>query len=165
MSNQELITRFYQSFADHDVEGMLACYAPGVVFEDPAFGRLTGQDAHQMWRMLLSRANNDLEVSFGNVQADGKHASAEWWARYHYGKQKRMVINQISAAFVIEDGKIVRHTDTFDLWRWSRQALGLNGLLLGWTPFLKNKIQETTRGLLADFTARQSPPSAAEEEA
>ena len=31
-------------------------------------------------------------------------------------------------------GKIVRQEDKFSLWRWSSQALGTKGSLLGWTP-------------------------------
>ena len=46
---------------------------------------------------------------------------------------------------------IVEQTDTFDLWRWSRQALGLKGWLLGGTSFVQNKIREEgaqgTRGI------------------
>ena len=38
------------------------------------------------------------------------------------------------------DGKIIKHTDIFDLWEWSKQALGVSGYLLGWSGFMKNKI-------------------------
>lgn len=153
MTNQETITHFYQSFADKNIDGMLSCYAENVVFTDPAFGRLEGKDAHDMWRMLLERGGESMEVAFGSVQAEGDKASAEWWAKYHYGKSKRLVVNEISAGFVLHDGKIIEHTDHFDLWKWSRQALGLNGLLLGWTPFMQNKIRETTGSLLKKFQA------------
>jgi hypothetical protein len=33
-----------------------------------------------------------------------------------------------------------RHTDDFDIWKWSKQALGLTGYLFGWTGFMQNKI-------------------------
>jgi hypothetical protein len=32
---------------------------------------------------------------------------------------------------VSKEGLIIEHRDHFELWRWSRQALGLKGLLLG----------------------------------
>ena len=44
-----------------------------------------------------------------------------------------------------EAGKIVRHIDRFDFWRWSRMALGPAGLLLGWTPLLHKKVQAKAR--------------------
>lgn len=155
MTAYQLITNFYQAFANHDIDGMLACYADDVVFTDPAFGRLEGKDAHDMWRMLLSRGGGANKITLADVSVDGEEkGSAEWWARYNYGESKRPVVNQVFASFVIRDGKIVTHTDRFDMWKWSRQALGLNGLLLGWTPFLRNKVQQTTNEMLAKFQAK-----------
>jgi hypothetical protein len=49
---------------------------------------------------------------------------------------------------VFKNGKIVRHRDQFNLWKWARQALGLKGLLLGWTPFLQNAVRaQAAKGL------------------
>jgi ketosteroid isomerase-like protein len=155
MTNNELITTFYQAFANQDAEAMVACYAPDVVFEDPAFGRLEGKDAHDMWRMLMLRGGGATEVSFGDVWSEGERASTDWMARYNYGPKGRMVINEVHAEFVIKDGKIVNHLDTFNLYRWARQALGLNGLLLGWSAFFKARMHETTRGLLDSYQAKQ----------
>jgi hypothetical protein len=45
-----------------------------------------------------------------------------------------------SAQFYFQDGLIIRHTDDFDIWKWSKQALGLTGYLFGWTGFMQNKI-------------------------
>ena len=42
----------------------------------------------------------------------------------------------------IKDGKIIRHIDHFDFYRWARQAFGIIGLLLGWTPFLKARVRK-----------------------
>ena len=38
-------------------------------------------------------------------------------------------------------GYICRQIDTFDFGSWSIQALGLAGVLFGWTPFLKRKLR------------------------
>ena len=57
-----------------------------------------------------------------------------------------MVINDIIAEFKIKDGKIIKHQDKFDFYKWSRQALGFPGLFLGWTPFLKNKVSQDMKG-------------------
>ena len=56
--------------------------------------------------------------------------------------------NAIDATFEFRDGLIVRHVDRFDFWRWSRQALGPIGLLLGWTPILRRKVRRTVRRTL-----------------
>ncbi|MOA55161.1 hypothetical protein D3C78_1789040 [compost metagenome] len=51
---------------------------------------------------------------------------------------------------MIRDGLICQHDDTFDLWRWSRQALGVPGMLLGWSPLVQNKVRlQAFKGLRA----------------
>ncbi|HNP76912.1 MAG TPA: hypothetical protein PKM91_06725, partial [Cyclobacteriaceae bacterium] len=50
-----------------------------------------------------------------------------------------------------EDGLIIQHKDSFDLWRWSGMALGLSGKLLGWTPMIQNRIRATAMGNLKKF--------------
>jgi hypothetical protein len=61
-------------------------------------------------------------------------------ASYNFSKKQRPVVNRISAQFYFQDGLIIRHTDDFDIWKWSKQALGLTGYLFGWTGFMQNKI-------------------------
>ena len=147
--HQALITRFYQAFQQLDAQGMAACYTDDVVFSDPVFGQLRGKDAADMWRMLTSRAK-DFSLTFDQVQADGQRGSAHWVATYVFSQTGATVVNDIQARFVFRDGKICEHHDHFDLWRWSRQALGTKGLLLGWTPLVKNAIRaQAKKGLKA----------------
>ncbi|QVM90488.1 nuclear transport factor 2 family protein [Pseudomonas entomophila] len=149
-ANSALITRFYQAFQRLDAEAMVACYSDDIVFSDPVFGTLRGQDAGDMWRMLTSRAK-DFTLTFDNVRGDGAH----WVATYLFSQTGRVVVNDIQARFVIRDGLICQHDDSFDLWRWSRQALGMPGVLLGWTPMLQNKVrQQAFKGLRAFQQAR-----------
>lgn len=147
-----LITRFYEAFQRLDAEAMSACYTDDVLFSDPVFGELRGQNATDMWRMLTSRAK-DFTLTFDQVQADAQRGSAHWVATYEFGQTGAIVINDIQARFVFRDGKICEHHDHFDLWRWSRQALGAKGLLLGWTPLVKNAIRAQAHKGLKAFQA------------
>lgn len=153
MENKQLITNFYESFQQANAEGMVACYHNDIEFEDPAFGKLNGDNAKNMWKMLLSR-NSNIDITFFNVQTTENKGTANWKAVYFYGPQKRKVINNISASFEFKDGKIIKHTDVFSMWKWSKQALGFKGLLLGWTSFLKNKVQSLTNKLLKEFSEK-----------
>ena len=60
----------------------------------------------------------------------------------------------MAEAMAVQDGKIIDHTDTFDFYRWARMAFGVKGILLGWTPFFKSKVQLTVKKALAKFTSR-----------
>jgi hypothetical protein len=50
---------------------------------------------------------------------------------------------------------ITRHRDRFNFWSWSRQALGAPGLLLGWTPFLRQKVRAQAAANLQKFLAQR----------
>lgn len=105
---------------------MSACYTEDVVFSDPAFGELRGRDAGDMWRMLTTRAK-DFSLTFDSVRSDERSGGAHWVATYLFSQTGNTVVNDIQARFVFRDGKICEHHDNFDLWRWSRQALGTKG--------------------------------------
>lgn len=151
VENAEIITAFYEAFARHDAEQMVDCYHDEIQFTDPAFGTLKGDEAKDMWRMLIKRAKGSLKIQFENVTAKNERGSADWVAEYLFSQTGRNVINKIHAEFEFRDGKIIRHVDDFDVWKWSSQALGISGQLLGWSSFMKNKIQQRAKAGLREF--------------
>ena len=146
-AHAELIHRFYSAFQRGDAETMAACYHPEVRFSDPVFPALKGSEAGDMWRMLTARAQK-FSLVYDQVQADAQRGSAHWVATYLFSATGRMVVNDIQARFVFRDGLIAEHTDRFDLWRWTRQALGFKGTLLGWSPIVQGAVrQQAAKGL------------------
>lgn len=150
-ANERTIHDFYSAFQKRDAAAMAACYHPDVRFSDPVFPDLRGPRAGAMWRMLCERGK-DLAIEFRDVSADERRGAAHWDARYTYSGTGRKVVNRIDAAFEFDGGKIIRHTDSFDLYRWARQALGPVGLLLGWTPMVQGKIRRTAAAALDRYT-------------
>ena len=142
-ANAALLERFYAAFARRDGAAMAACYAPDARFTDPVFD-LSGDEVGAMWSMLCERGR-DLRVEWRDVRADDGTGAAHWEARYTFSGTGRPVHNIIDATFTFKAGRIARHVDTFDLWRWSRMALGAKGALLGWTPFVRKAIQQQAR--------------------
>lgn len=71
--------------------------------------------------------------------------------RYTFSATGRPVHNVVDATFELRDGLIVTHVDEFDFWRWSRQALGPIGVLLGWSSVVRRKVQATARRSLDDY--------------
>ena len=151
--HEALVRDFYAAFARHDAEAMARCYHADVFFTDPVFPALRGQDAGDMWRMLLSRAK-DLEVTLDEASADEDGGRAKWTARYTFAKTGRPVINRVDAMFAFRDGLIVRHFDSFSFWRWASQALGPMGKLLGWSLPIKWKVRKDAAAALEKFVAR-----------
>lgn len=148
-----LIERFYTAFQQRDWATMAACYHPEAHFSDPVFPDLRGKQPGAMWRMLLEGAS-DLQVTFTDVQASGGRGSVRWDAVYPFSQTGRRVHNRISAEFTFRDGLIVEHRDHFDLWAWTRMALGLPGVLLGWSPILRNKVRKMAGQRLKRFVEK-----------
>lgn len=153
--HERLIQTFYSAFARKDFKTMAACYHNEVEFEDPAFGKLKGVEASKMWEMLLTRSK-DLQVVFSNIQVNDQHGSANWVATYTFSRTGNKVVNNIQAAFEFKDGKIVKHTDRFDLSKWFVSAFGWKGYLFSALPFLKSKFKKQAKQTLTNFISKSS---------
>jgi ketosteroid isomerase-like protein len=144
-----LIAGFYTAFQRRDHAAMGICYAPDATFRDPVF-QLHGWRVPAMWQMLCERAT-DLQISFANVRADDASGAAEWEARYTFSTTGRPVYNRIRATFQFRGERIIAHQDRFSLWRWSAQALGARGQLLGWVPPVRRVIRRQAAKALEVF--------------
>jgi len=159
ISTKELntIEEFYQAFTNLDAERMAQCYHDDVTFIDPAFGVLQGEQAKNMWRMLCkTQKGKDFKVSFSNIKFNSGIGNAHWEAIYIFSKTGRKVHNKVSASFKFKDGKIISHVDSFNLYKWSKQAMGFTGFLIGWTLFFKKKLNAQTGYLLSEFQKKQA---------
>ena len=143
-SERQVLSTFYEALKRLDYKTMEECYHPESTFEDPVFGELNHEETAAMWCMLCGRAEH-FSLSYS---VDTPH-SCHWKPSYTFSKTKRHVVNDITSQFEFKEGKIFRQKDAFNLWRWSRQALGTVGWLLGWFGPFQEKIREEARqGLL-----------------
>ncbi len=155
-ANKQVIEKFYTAFQKLDYQTMNGCYSDDIVFSDPAFGLLRGEEAKAMWEMLCKNAK-DFSLTFSNIQLlDEEYATCNWIATYIFSKTGRKVVNNIKAFMMLKDGKIIEHSDAFKLSKWAAQALGWKGALLGWTGFMKKKIQNNARRNLIAFIEKKN---------
>lgn len=152
--DEALIERFYDAFAKRDAEAMVACYHRDIVFTDPGFGTLRGQDAGDMWRMLC-RAGKDLKVAASDIHAAHGRGGAHWIADYTFSTGRK-VHNVVDAHFDFAEGLIIRHTDDFNFDAWVAQAFGLPGKIAGYVPVVPElSMQRLARMQLKRFQAAQ----------
>ncbi len=159
--NQATLEKLYTAFARLDADTMAACYAPDAVFDDEVFSLRGHEQVTGMWRMLSTatkaKGADVWKLTFSGIEADATSGKAHWEADYRFSATGRMVHNVIDGVFEFNDqGLITRHRDSFDFYSWSRQALGTPGLLLGWTPFMRNKVKATAAASLQKFLAARS---------
>jgi ketosteroid isomerase-like protein len=155
---RQLVADFYAAFARRDHATMASFYAPDARFSDPVFGKLQGAEVTAMWRMLCEAAT-DIQISAHDITARGDRGAAIWEARYTFSETGRPVHNVVQAHMTLVDGRIARHDDHFDLWRWSRQALGPVGLVLGWSPVVRRQVRRRARRRLDGFLAAHRGPA------
>ncbi|MET3495146.1 nuclear transport factor 2 family protein [Variovorax boronicumulans] len=161
-ANAQTIERFYSAFARLDAAAMEACYAPDAVFDDEVFSLRGRREVAGMWRMLATatqaKGADVWRLTWRDVKADEATGSAHWDAHYRFSTTGRIVDNSVDARFTFTpEGLIATHRDSFSFPAWARQALGMPGLLLGWTPMLRNKIRATAGANLDKFLAANQP--------
>lgn len=150
-ANEQLISSFYTAFQNLDHKKMNECYSDEIVFFDPAFGLLRGEEVKAMWEMLCKNVSG-FSLVYGNILAlDDQYYTCDWVASYTFSKTGRRVVNKIKAHMMIVDGKIIEHSDGFSLHKWSMMALGFSGWLFGWNSFFQNKIKRQARRNLERF--------------
>lgn len=153
--NDTLISRFYASFAALDGDAMQACYTSDAQFVDPVF-TLQGRDqVGGMWRMLCdtirTKGRDAWKLEVSGIASDAVSGRAHWEPVYRFSATGRLVHNIVDAQFTFKDGLIATHRDEFGFWRWSRQALGPAGVLLGWSSALRNKVRAQAALNLATY--------------
>lgn len=158
--NQTRLDDFYAAFARLDADAMAACYAPDAQFDDEVFSLRGHEQVGGMWRMLCEATqakNRDAwMLACSGIEADDATGRAHWEADYRFSASGRQVHNAIDSVFAFNGaGLITRQRDRFDFWGWSRQALGIPGLVLGWTPFFRRMVQAQAAANLDKYLARR----------
>lgn len=142
------IDNFFKAFQSLDASKMAEVYAPKATFSDEVF-ELEGAEAiGQMWAMLvgnITRSGKDhWSLTYKIESRDLTTCEATWEAKYLFSATGRIVVNRVTSTFVFDaNGKVKEQEDQFDFWRWSRQAFGVTGFLLGWNPLFKRKVRAT----------------------
>lgn len=155
MTPSQVAEKFYTAFQAKDHATMRSCYAAEAAFSDPVFTDLHGDKIGDMWEMLCKQGK-DLTLTFEVLHTDATSARVRWIPVYTFSVTKRKVVNDVVATLQIVDGKITRHVDDFDLWKWTKMALGAPGTLLGWTSLVQNRIRKEAGKNLDKFVANQA---------
>ncbi|TGL62782.1 nuclear transport factor 2 family protein [Leptospira sarikeiensis] len=146
--NETKIRDFYKNFGSRNSANLSEFYSEEVEFSDPVFPNLKGGAVSGMWAMLSERMDPNASIELVEASADTETGKAYWVAKYLFSKTGRQVQNHIRTEFSFKNGKVVKQKDRFPFWKWTRMALGMPGILLGWTPLVQGKVRsEAARNL------------------
>lgn len=155
MTNKEIIENFYSAFQNLDSKTMNSFLAEDIVFEDPAFGKLKGDEVKYMWQFLCENAK-DFKMEFSDISAKGNNGTAHWEAHYTFSKTGNNVHNIINAQFEFKDGFIIKHKDDFDIKKWVKQAMGSVVGLIGGSFLVKNAVRKKSKSILANYMRKNA---------
>ncbi len=153
-SNYQLLLTFFTAFAKKDLDAMLDCYHKNVVYDDVSFGKQQQEKAKAVWRFLIKNVGEKAVITFSNIQTSATSGQANGTITYYFGKRK--ITNEITATFHFQDGKIIYHKDEYNLWKWSQQAFGFVGYLIGWSLAFRWLIRWQMQRSLQAFIRHQS---------
>jgi hypothetical protein len=155
--SRSTIERFYHAFEALDAATMQTCYAPDARFDDEAFALQGAAQIGGMWAMLCEGASTPKGRAHWRLAFEVlDERRAHWQAHYLFSATGRLVHNRIDAEFEFDArGRITQHRDRFDFHAWARQALGLPGTLLGWSPWLKANVRAQAAKQLARYLSRR----------
>ena len=152
LTNQQVIEQFYTALSNRDIKALSNCYHEEVVYSDVGFGIQKGKDAKLVWQFLMNNVDENFMVTFSDIQANETRGSANWVAKYQFNQ--RNIENQITATFQFQNGKIIYHKDKYSLWKWSQQAFGFLGYLIGWLPLFRWLVRWQMQRTLLDYKNR-----------
>jgi hypothetical protein len=139
--NLGTIQRFYTAFQQLDAAGMNSCYAADIMYSDPVYGLLRGEEVHALWEMTC-RDVKDFSLRFSNITSDDdEYYTCDWQMTYLYPPTGRRVVSNGKAYMQLNNGVIAGHSDGYKYYRWCRQAYGLTGLVFGWSGFMHKRVR------------------------
>ncbi|AVN64236.1 MULTISPECIES: nuclear transport factor 2 family protein [Mesoplasma] len=143
MMEKEIILKdFYDAFTKGDFKKMNSLYDESIVFNDPIFKDLNNKQVTTMWKSLLSnKKESKFEVSY-ELLNENDYLFVTWTATYLFGPKRRKVTNIVDSRMEVKDGKIIKHTDSFNFKKWAKQSIGGPAFIFGNQKWFKNKVSK-----------------------
>ncbi|KAG8751620.1 hypothetical protein FRC14_007723 [Serendipita sp. 396] len=180
-SGEQLVEKYLAAYKAYDLAAMDACTDPEFTFSDPAFPSLNckyeprsswpighpnfvsvAKQAKGMFSMFVNnREKNKMELEYKDIKKgiNDLTYTATYTVRYIF--TGRPVTNVIQSTFTISptSNLLLSQVDAFPFYTWAKQALGLPGLLLGWTGYLQSQVQHNAGQSLEKYMKKAEATS------
>lgn len=134
-TNEKLIHCYLRALRERDLQTMQMCYHGSITYEDDLFRELRKEEVGAMWEMRFGE-NPVWEVEYREVEASNVWGRAYWTLTYGHSKSGKPRRRHIVARFTFYEGKILYHSDAFNLYNWVKETQGAWWRFLVWfSPF------------------------------
>lgn len=152
MTNIEIIGLFFSAFKDLNYRDMNALYREDIIYSDPLFGMLEGEQVRIKWEMVCRDVSGFELTVIQTEEIDHEYATCKWKATWRSSRSKRRIRFEARSFMRFADQQIIEHSDGFSLTKWIAQAYGVKGEFFGWTNYMKRRVQKEYQRRLEDFS-------------
>ncbi|WP_018629278.1 nuclear transport factor 2 family protein [Niabella aurantiaca] len=152
MTNIEIIELFFSAFGSLDHRGMNALYSKEIIYSDPLFGMLEGEQVADKWEMVCMGIREFELTVIKTEEIDHEYATCKWKATWRSSRSNRRIRFEAKSFMRFADQQIIEHSDGFSLTKWIAQAYGIKGEFFGWTNFMKRRVQKEYQRRLEAFS-------------
>jgi hypothetical protein len=143
-ANWTLVEQLFKAFQSKDTDAIFATYAADCQFDHPLIGRLSKNEFSMAIRAFM-RATPDYELAFQINHTDAKRVDVEWTITHIFHLTAKVIKQHGTTTCFLSNNRIVQQIDKFDRRAWSRQAMGMTGLVLsfvpGWRSFIERELR------------------------
>ncbi|WP_300601123.1 nuclear transport factor 2 family protein [Niabella sp.] len=165
MTNIEIIDLFFTAFKNLDHQAMNALYSDDIVYSDPLFGMLEGEEVKDKWEMVCNDIRDFRLTVIKTEEIDHEYATCQWKATWISSLSKKQIVFEAKSFMRFSGNQIIEHSDGFSLTKWIAQAYGITGQFFGWLNFMKRRVQRNYQQRLQQFSNTKSALQAGDKRA
>jgi hypothetical protein len=144
--NWTIIDRLFKAFQSKDADAILAAYSAKCQFNHPLIGCMSKDEFSKAVQIFI-RETPDYELAFQINHVSAKRVEVEWTMTHIFHLTGRIIKQNGKTTCFLSANSVVRQIDQFDRRIWSRQAMGVTGLVLsfvpGWKSFIERELRNT----------------------
>lgn len=152
MTNIEIIDLFFTAFGNLNDRDLNALYSDTIIYSDPLFGLLQGQQVKDKWEMVCKNMTEFRLTVIKKEEIDHEYATCEWKAEYISVDSGGPIVFSSKSFMRFAEGKIIEHSEGFSLTKWVAQVYGIKGRFFGWLNFMKRKAQAECQERLEQYS-------------
>jgi len=146
--DQELISKFFDSFNERNFSKMRQFCAAELSYFDPMYNLLWGNDVFLMWKSCYESCKHFSIIKESiKDQEDGYYSVG---LKLEFGS-KKIYFQKMTAHIKVVNHQIAEYSSAFSVHELLKQKYGIAGILFGWNRLMQNREKNNAKKSLIQF--------------
>lgn len=146
----QVLLDYSNSFEKRNIKAMTACYTSDVIYFDPLFGYLDGEQVTAMWQLRLSDLDQ-FAIALEKIADEGDGYYKMKYSISYRKKDNRPVSMNVQVFFKLDQNRIVEQSEAFSVHALLKQERGMIGHLMGWNRMMQQARKNKARKELLKY--------------